>query len=327
MNQETKKLVFEISAQTDLQISKVGAPVYSQAATQNVTRVSIYAFQKSGADYLYTKTYEVTGWTAGTTSKTYVADEAEALAAGDYTFLAVGRDATDEYTLTNLNATTKIGDVEAMITNSGDEYEIFAGVSQNEVIASGARVSITMTRKVGGVMGYFINVPNILNGKTVKYLRLTASTGNKHVNLNTGAGSVAASSYNIFEIDLSGQTATDGIYEGNNLSTAGVVKLDNSQLGGAFMLPAEDVTLSLALYDEDNLELKTWAVKDGASDSFDIIANHFYSLGRKYAVGTTTGTDPDDEGDDDNAIDLLQDEAITITIDPAWSSVHSLILE
>lgn len=52
----------------------------------------------------------------------------------------------------------------------------------------GTRVSIEMTRKVAGVLGYFKNVPQVLNGSTVKYLRLKVSNSNQQVNLTNGDG-------------------------------------------------------------------------------------------------------------------------------------------
>ena len=77
----------------------------------------------------------------------------------------------------------------ASIVNSGDESEIFAGSADAEVMAQGGtRVSIEMTRKVAGVLGYFKNVPQVLNGSTVKYLRLKVSNSNQQVNLTNGVG-------------------------------------------------------------------------------------------------------------------------------------------
>lgn len=327
--QDSKGLVFEISANTQLSDTKAQrAPVYSQDATQNVTRVSVYAFKKEGTDYLYAKTYDIPDWTAGSTFKRFTVLDADKLPVGDYKFLAVGRDATDLYTLTPMSAATKIEDVTASIVNSGDEYEIFAGTTQAQVLEEGGtRVSLLMTRKIAGVLGYFTNVPQLLNGVTVRYLRLIASVGNKQVNLVSGAGLSPATSYDIINIDLSGQTVLNEIYTGNDLSAALIVKLPNSQLGGSYITPASDVTLTLGLYDGSNNPLKTWTVYDGVASTFNIVANHFYSLGVKQQPGTTTGTNPADPGDDDDAIDLLQDQTITITIDPAWSTIHPLTIQ
>lgn len=323
-NNGDEGLVFEITTKTQSIATRAGAPVYSQDTSHTVARVSVYAFKSDGTDYLYVKTYDIPSWTTGVSSRRYTVPNGDKLAAGDYKFLAVGRDLTDEYELTTLSAATKLEDVTASIAASGDEYEIFAGVAQANVLAQGGRVSINLTRQVAGVLGYFKNVPQILDGKTVRYLRLIASEGNKEVNLTSGIGSDVAVAYDIFNIDLSTQTVADEMYTGNNLSTAGIVKLPNSQLSGAYMIPVDGITLTLGLYDASNVAIKTWTVKDGTSTTFDITANHFYSLGVKRKPGTITGTVP---ADNDDAIDLLQDQAITIIIDPAWSTIHSLVIE
>ena len=70
-------------------------PVYSQEATQHVTRVSVYAFVQNGSTYLHQKTYDITGWTDGTTFKRFAVPDADKLPVGVYKFLAVGRDASD----------------------------------------------------------------------------------------------------------------------------------------------------------------------------------------------------------------------------------------
>lgn len=330
-NEQTSKgLVFEIAAKTQLNTTRAGAPIYSQDASQSVTRVSVHAFKLNGSDYLFEKTYTITDWTEGTTFKQYEVPETENLPVGDYRFLAVGRDAVDEYQLTTLLETTTIEDVAASIVDSGDEYEIFAGTAQAQVSAlEGTRVSLTMIRKVAGILGYFTNVPQILNGDTVRYLRLTASAGNKQVNLVSEAGSSPADSYHIINIDLNGQDVEDEVYTGNTPSTSGIVKLPNSQLSGAYMIPVDDITLTLGLYNEVGTALKTWEVFDNNSTSVNILANHFYSLGRKGKPDTTTGEDPDPGSpeDDDDAIDLLRDQTISITIDPAWNTVHELTIE
>lgn len=321
-------VVFELSTVTQMiETRGNGAPLYSQDASQNVTQVLVHVFKNNGTNYLYVKTFDISGWALGTAFKRYTVDPSQALPAGDYKFLAVGRDATDLYQMASLNTTSRIEDATASIVNSGDEYEIFAGMTPYVITGEGARVSIVMTRKVAGVMGYFKNVPQELNGSTVKYLRLTASAGNKQVNLVSEAGAGAAIGYDVFNIDLSTQTVSNGVYTGNDLSSVGVVKVTNSQLAGAFMLPVNQVTLTLGLYDSNNTPIKVWNVEDGAATRFDIKANHFYSLGTKYKPGTTTGADPNDPTDDDNPIDLLNDQTISISIDPAWNTIHPLTIQ
>lgn len=326
--QDPEGLVFEISAKTQMDDTKIGAPVYSQDASQSVTRVSIYAFKSDGTDYFYQKTYDVGGWVAGSTFKRFTALEGDELPEGDYRFLVVGRDAADLYQInpSTLTSSTKVADITASITLLDDAYEIFAGTADAKVYPEGARVNLTMTRKVAGVLGYFKNVPRLLDGRVVGYLRLTASGGNTVVNLASGSSAPSSISYDIFNIDLRSQSVVDDIYTGNDLSSAGIVKLPNSQLAGGYMVPVTQITFLLGLYDESGLVIKTWAVNEGTNSNLDILPNHFYSLGTKYKPNTTTGTDPG-TGDDDDAIDLLQDQTITITIDPAWSTIHQLTIE
>lgn len=323
-------LIFEISAVNDLNTSVTRGPVYSQAPDQHVTRVSVYAFKNNDSQYLYTKTYDISGWTDGTTIKRYEVPASDNLPAGDYKLLAVGRDASDQYTVTVPTVATTFESMAASIAASGNETEIFAGSSAVTIALVGNRVSIPMTRKVAGILGYFKNVPQNLNGKTVKYLRLSASATNTAVNLSTGVGSTAGTApFNLIDIDLSTQAVSGEIYVGNDLTGQGVVKLDKSQLGGTFILPVTSVKLTLGLYDETNTAIKTWVVKDsnnGGSDTFNITANHFYSLGTKTQAGNTNGG-TGDTGDDDTAIDLLTDQNIVVTISPAWDVIHNLVIQ
>lgn len=326
---ENGSVTFELSAVNEIESGSVTrAPVYSQEATQHVTQVDVYAFKKSGADYLFEKSYNIAGWTDGTTFKRFSVPEENKLAMGDYKFLAVGVGADNQFTVTTPTAsTTKFEDMVATIAAAGSETEIFAGSTPYTIIAQGSRVSIQMTRKVAGVLGYFKNVPTTVDGTTVKYLRLSVSTSNLVTNLSSGAGSTAgATPYNIINIDLSTQGTANDVYTGNTVAS-GIVKVPNSQLSGNYLVPVNGITMTLGLYDAGGTALRTWAVSSpGDGTTFNILANHFYTLGKKVASGTTTG-DPDDPNDDDNPIDLLTDQTITITISPNWIAIHDLVLQ
>lgn len=330
---EDGSVTFELSAVNKLSNGiSTRAPVYSQEASQHVTRVSIYAFQfaSGSSSYLYYKTYTVTDWSDGTTFKNFAVPDGNKLPGGTYKFLAVGRDASDLFSITTPTSTTSYGDMLATITNTGQESEIFSGSAEATVTDQGARVSIEMIRKVAGILGYFKNVPQQLNNSTVRYLRLTVSNSNQQVNLTTGTGiNTTPVSYNIINLDLSGQAVSDGVFTGNDLSSQGVVKVANSQLGGAFYMPVSGVNMTLGLYDTTGTAIKEWTVKDNTNNAttFDILANHFYSLGTKGVAGSTNGGTPGDTGDDDNPIDLLIDQNIVITISPAWSLIHNLVIQ
>lgn len=324
-------LTFEISAVAEPSTSR--APLYSQEATQHVTRVSIYAFlfNSSTSSYLYQKTYQLADWSDGTTFKRFAVPDNDKLPAGNYKFLAVGRDATDQWNVTTPTSATTFGDMLASVTSTGQETEIFSGSVDAAITSQGGRVSIEMTRKVAGILGYFKNVPQQLNGQVVQYLRLSVSNSNQKLNLTSGTGiNTAPSSYNVMNIDLSGQRVENGVYVGNDLSSQGVVKVANSQLDGMFYIPVSGVTMTLGLYSPSGVAIKEWVVKDSANGNattFDILANHFYSLGTKGVAGSTNGGTPGDTGDDDNPIDLLTDQNIVITISPAWSLIHNLVIQ
>lgn len=331
---ENGRVTFELSAVDKLSDGiSTRTPVYSQEASQHVTNVSIYAFQlqTGGSAYTYVKTYTVSGWSDGTAFMRFPVPDGDKLPAGTYKFLAVGRNASDQFTVTAPTSSTNYSDMLASITATGQESEIFSGSADATLTDQGARVSIEMTRKVAGILGYFKNVPQQLNGSTVQFLRLSVSNSNQKVNLTTGVGiNTTPTSYNIMNIDLSGQAVANGVFTGNDLSGQGVVKVANSQLGGAFYMPVSGVTMTLGLYDAGGVAIKEWTVKDssnGNATTFDILANHFYSLGIKGATGSTDGGTPGTPGDDDNPVDLLTDQNIVLTISPAWSLIHNLIIQ
>lgn len=306
-------------------------PLYSQEALQEVERVNVHVFQiaSQGADPLYLKSYNVAGWSKGTTFKRFSLSGPDKLAAGNYQFLVVGQEATDNFHMSPLTVgVTKIGDVMASVSAPGREAEIFAGTKAVSVTSEGVRVSVEMTRQVAGILSYFKNVPAILNNTAVQYLKLIVSNADTAVYLSSGSGAMPVNAaYTIFNIDLSGQTVTsDGVYAGNDLSAQGVVKVANSQLNGKFVLPVGSITMTLGLYDAGGNPLKIWNVQDGSNTTFSITANHFYSLGQKVAKGDTTGGGTPGTDDDDAPIDLLKDQVIAITINPNWSMLHNLTI-
>lgn len=319
---------FELSAVNELSNGmNARANLYSQEGTQHITRVNVHAFKDNGSgQYTFAKTYEITGWSDGTVLKRFPIPEDNKLAEGSYKFLAVGQDQTDFYTVDTPSSSTIFSDMGAEVDANGNESEIFAGTA-DAAIAQGTRVSIQMTRKVAGVLGYFKNVPEMIGSNAVKSIRLIATDANTRVNLTTGIGvSTNTTPYTVLNISLDGQTVSNGVYTSIDMSGQGVDKVPNSQLAGTFMIPVGSIQLTLGLYDGSGVALKTWVVKDGIADTFSILANHFYSLGIKAQTGNTNGgtTDP---ADDDAPIDLLTDQSIVITVSPAWELIHELIIQ
>lgn len=318
-------LRFEVAAES---APDTRADLYSQEPVHSVADVKVYVFQKSGPNYLYLKSYSMP-WTTGASFGRYDVPAGETVPAGDYKFLAVGRDASDNYTLPALTAnSTRYEDFVVSVAAAGLETEIFSGSYAATVASEGMRIPVTITRQVAGVLGYFKNIPANIGGTAVRYLRLSISNSNKSLNLTTGLGtSPTGASYNLINVDLSGQTVNaDGAYTGNDLSSRGVVKLPNSQLNGVFVVPVTGITLTLGLYDATNAPLKTWTVlNDTAESSFNIVANHFYALGTKVAAGTTTGTP--DNPIADAPVDLMKDQAITVSVLPNWALIHNMTLQ
>jgi Protein of unknown function (DUF1812). len=324
--QPSGSLTFEISAVNSLQTR---ADLYSQEPIHEVERVSVYVFKESGSDYLYLKTFEIPSWAKGSGFQRYEVPNTDMLPGGNYRFLVVGRDLTDNFTLPTLTAnTTNYNDFIVSISAPGQETEIFAGSKDVAIVSQGMRVPITITRQVAGVLGYFKNIPADIGGTTVKFLRLSVSNSSTEVNLTTGVGTeLTGTSYNLINVDLSSQTVnSDGAYVGNDLTSAGIVKVDNSQLNGAFVLPVNGVSLTLGLYDASNNPLKTWTILNEVSaNSYNILPNHFYTIGTKVANGSTTGTP--DNPTPDSPVDLMRDQSIAINISPNWVQVHDMAIQ
>lgn len=318
-------LRFEVSAKNSIETR---ADLYSQEPVHSVANVKVYVFQKSESDYLYFKTYTIP-WALNESFARYDVLTADMLPAGDYKFLAVGRDATDNFTLPALTAnTTKYEDFIVSVSAAGEETEIFAGNYTATVSSEGMRIPITITRQVAGVLGYFKNIPADIGGTAVKYLRLTVSDSNLDLNLTTSLGAdPTGAPYNLIDVDLSAQTInSDGAFSGNDLTAQGVVKVANSQLNCAFVMPVTGITLTLGLYSAADAPLKTWVIlNEGSASNFNIVANHFYALGTKVAADSATGTTEDPRPD--SPIDLMKDQAITVTITPNWTLIHDMTLQ
>lgn len=299
-------------------------PVYSQEALQNVGKMDLYIFQQSGANYIYSTTYSIP-WASGQAAGSYTLPAS--LPLGNYKFLAVGRELADDYTLSPLLVTTTFDNFSANIDHASGkrENEIFSGSQPVTIVSGGARVNILSTRQVAGILGYFQNVPKTINAVPVRYLRLMMNSSNSSVNLTTSAGSISSGAYKIYEVDLATQATNDSVFLGNTIS--GVTKLPLSQLNGGFLIPVNNTSITLGLYDGGGNLLKSWPIKSGGNTTFNIMANHFYTLGRKLVAGSTDGGDPSNPNNNDIAIDLLHDLEIAITINPNWNVIYTLPLQ
>ncbi|WP_455998781.1 hypothetical protein [Phocaeicola barnesiae] len=106
-----------------------------------------------------------------------------------------------------------------------DIEELFAGVSdenatQADKAAFNTPASVTLTRQVAGMLGYFYNVPTKINGKVVQYVRVyandeytqfkwpaqllgTGSPFNGDTQAEAGTGETKGSKYLLMEFDMS----------------------------------------------------------------------------------------------------------------------------
>ena len=319
-------VVFELKATDHLDNGfDTRTGLYSQTPVNNVDMVTVYAFKNDGnGNFLYARTFNITGWTKGLTTYRHEVPQSEILTGGGtFKFIAVGRNntGTDGYTIATPTAQTNFNNFLATGFLPAVRYDIFAGNTDEVVIpADGSGIiPITMTRKVAGILGYFSNVPTTINNVTVGRLAVIMEvTGNSAVNLVTGVGSQP--SVNNFSvvgfIDLTQQGNDGNFYTGNNTGVVGMQKLPNTQLDGFFIYPMTGARMVLQLTGTNNVLLKEWPiVNESGAETFDLVANHLYSIGSKPSTTSTNN---------DNPINLSKDEIIVISIDADWNTIHDL---
>ena len=139
-----------------------------------------------------------------------------------------------------------------------DIEELFAGVSdanatKADKAAFSTPASVTLTRQVAGMLGYFYNVPTKINGSVVKYVRVyandeytkfkwpaqllgTGSPFNGDTQAEAGTGETKGSKYLLMEFDMSKiatnwseSSPSDDAYTFYNCSTTGLSKDDTSE--------------------------------------------------------------------------------------------------
>lgn len=139
-----------------------------------------------------------------------------------------------------------------------DIEELFAGVSdanatKADKAAFSTPASVTLTRQVAGMLGYFDNVPTKINTSVVKYVRVyandeytkfkwpaqlleTGSPFNGDTRATAGEGETQDSKYLLMEFDMSkiatnwnGGSPTDDTYTFYDCSSTGLSKDDTSE--------------------------------------------------------------------------------------------------
>lgn len=310
------KVVIDLATVNPIQLKSI----YSQEATNRVTAVTLYAFKSDGSNYILEKTYNVSDWALGTTFKRYEIPAGEEPSPGDYIFMAVGEEQKSEYLFDNTN---HLSDFRAILEKKVGTTEFFAGSSsQVQVLSTGARVTLEMKRKVSGIMGYFSNVPKVMDGKDVGHLRLIATRVNIAENVTSAVGEKPDENEHVilhFDLQQQGIDPTLEVFMGNDLSAAKVSKLKNTQLSGAYLLPIDKTVLILRLYEKDGTTvIKEWPVLYKGDKEFELKPNYLYTLGVKH---TTTGTKGDEP------IDLMKNFVAALTLNPNWDGLGDLTLK
>lgn len=350
-------ITFSIDAQAKLQTrsstpgyTEDGRLLWSSEAKHEVINMNVFAFKKNdqGEFIFHPHTTGMWGdilvpWEFGVSKKEYTIKPR--LSAGEYKFIALGRDNGARWYGEHFFDNKKIQDVDFYL---GKPYadapkvyitkEAFVGSSEVLRIVDNeqVKVNITLNRMVAGVLGYFTNIPAQFNGKKASEIQIVAFEKiNTSINPLTLEGSIPSTYANdevIMQLSIPKEATINenGIYEFQQVEQ-GVAILPNSLLGGAFMLPkrnaSQSSTFKVNLLAEDGTVLKTWNAKiktQGSSSLvYDINANNFYSFGRKISDSTTNPGTPDI----DKPIDLSKDQDLIITVNPNWDTVHDMELE
>lgn len=267
------------------------------------------------------------------------------LPAGNYTFLAVGLDdaAGTTYNLPNAiregtslakaTVTLATGKTKDDIARS----ELFAGYAE-ATVTDGIKTTTTIElwRRVGGIMGWFTNIPTQIGGTNLSGIQISLYARQnksgylipKPVGDHFPFGIINPANFNDYITDTTSLPADSRILVSlklpANLTSSTVVS------GGSYILPAaappvgdgSEYTLRVEFIGENNAMLKIMRVQMGEGDDlyisptgsgtgiidmggpfrFPIVANRFYGIG--------SATTPIDLGGD-------QDDII-ITIDPGW---------
>ena len=144
-----------------------------------------------------------------------------------------------------------------------------------------------------------------------------------------------------YATQVANDTQNDKTFAIAAVNTGNVQKVANSILDGRFVIPfSEHVasnTITVELADVDGNAVRSWNVKinkenannfTGDANQYDILRNHFYSIGKKLKSGDTTGGETPDPGvdptDPDTPVDLSQDNDIIVILNDAWDVVYDM---
>lgn len=202
--------ILKITVSSTDATSRAVRPVGSSAAANNVSEVKVYAFKEDGGTYKFDKTLSLSNELSGVsceggiftvtglepvgdhanTSMNNHTDQTKILTlkglvkGAKYKFVAVGYNYTYPYgTLPAPTGETTLENFIQTTTTTKSDYEVeelFAGVSADcttnpDKAAFNSEASVTITRQVAGMLGYFKNIPTKIGEAVVKYVRVYAN--------------------------------------------------------------------------------------------------------------------------------------------------------
>ena len=355
---ETGTVTFKVTAVNSLGLTRGDIYTSTTAGTiPTMGSINVYAFMKNDGDGNYLFVGQPVELIDNYDDEAYTAQEVVpdgTFAAGDYKFIAVGRVASDGYTIADpVAGTTNFNDFSATIANTvyataGAAVNVlFAGNITQSIEVQGANIEIDISRHVAGVFAYISDVPSQIGGIAVQNVRLVVSNASTAVNLGTGVGySVLGSEYYPLMFDFDSQTVNNGVYSGmadvyDSADPPALILdvVDGGQIASNYALPVGPVTMQLQLVGDDPAvdgtenPLKTWNLQYNNSPNITLQPNVLVSIGKKTVADTTLGSDgvegdtsEDGSGADDTPASLLTDETITVNILKDWSSVQDLTL-
>lgn len=317
--------------------TRAGRPLYSSEALQRVNNLQLYIFK----DGTYLKSVKIDAFN----NQTNQGDESHTykftpqLENGQYQFLAVGLEENEAYkALSFTENTTTLDEAALELNDSKDAAEVFAGVSTQYTVSDDTKsltASVTLSRTVAGVLGYFKNIPYEVakDDEMKRVMKVCVELIDKGTAANLKDNTTktsAGTTYKMLTIDLNGKEKDgDNNWYKNEAGTTPAT-VANSFLAGGYVLPfnnaTENPTFKVVLYGESDVVLKTYKVQleNTTTVNINVEANHFYSLGHKSKDNSTEGGGGEEDKDD--PIDLSKDQVITITVNADWETIHDLEL-
>lgn len=318
--------------------TRAGRPLYSSEALQRVNNLQLYIFKEGK----FEKSEKIEAFNNNTSqgNESHTYKFTPQLENGNYQFFAVGFEEDQAYKELNFSkGTTTLDDAALELSeNSKDAAEVFAGVSTQHTVNDDTKsltASVTLTRTVAGVLGYFKNIPYEVakDDEMKRVMKVCVELVNKGTAANLKDNTTKSSTnatYKMLTIDLNDKNKDgDNNWYKNEAGTKPAT-VANSFLAGGYVLPFSKTvgqpTFKVVLYGDGDVALKTYKVQvEGSTDTeLNVLANHFYSLGHKSKDDSTEGGGGEEDKDD--PIDLSKDQVITITVNANWETIHDLEL-